>query len=54
MYNLSRKFEYLKSEIVKIGRFWAILRLFLDFDAKKGGTVLCLRPRWWVELNIYT
>ena len=30
MYNMSRKSAYLKSEIVEIGRFWAISGLFLD------------------------
>ena len=31
MYNLSRKVAYLKSEIVKIGRFRTISDHFLDF-----------------------
>ena len=31
VYNLSRKVAYLKSEFVKIGRFWVISGLFLDF-----------------------
>ena len=31
VYKLSRKMVYLKSELVEIGRFWAISRLFLNF-----------------------
>ena len=31
VYNLSRKFAYLKSEIVEFGRLWAISGNFLDF-----------------------
>ena len=31
VYKLSRKVLYLKSEIVEIGRYWAIFRVFLDF-----------------------
>ena len=46
MYNLSRKIAYLKSEIVEIGRFWAISGLFLD-------SARFCRFEWGAGLNYY-